>query len=157
MADQESGFEYRGLFYPWHVTSKGADLILIDRVTGMNVKDFFELIEDQYDMSRAPVTLALMATSMRNRHPERSVERIYRTVMDLDIQEDVEFVGVEEGEEEPEDDESPPAGGGDSDLSGSSPQTSNGSVELPSTRSPVTPDSSGSPGSPTGSESSAQT
>lgn len=146
MAD-ENGFEYKSVFYPWHVTTTGKDLLLIDRISGMSPQEFFAIVEDAYDMNRAPVTLALIATSMRNRHPDRSLERILRTVMELDMEgDDFEVVG---GDEETAD--SPPAVAAQGGPSDTSPGTSNGSQGATSETSPATPDSSGSPGSATGS------
>jgi hypothetical protein len=142
----ENGFEYGNLFYPWSVSTRGMDLLLIDRISGMNPQAFFELIEDDYDLSRAPVTLTLIATSMRARHPERSLERIVRTVMNLDLEE-IEFIGGEDEEEEVT--ARPLAESGD--PSQESPQTSNGSQENGSRTSHETLVSSGHPGSPTGS------
>lgn len=126
----ENGFELGGLFYPWHVTTTGKDLLLIDRISGMPPQEFFELIEDSYDLSRSPVLLALIATSMRARHPERSLERIVRTVMDLSL-DDVEIVGGED-EEEGEGDGPPQEAGGDAGPSDSSSPTSSDSPESPS-------------------------
>lgn len=145
MADNESGFEYQGVFYPWQVTMKGVDLLLIDRISGMNPQAFFELIEDNYDMSRAPVTLTLIATSMRARHPERSLERILRNVMELDLNEDLEFVNAEE------DEESPPPAAAEGGPSETSPSSSNGTAEPPSPTLPATPATYGVPASLTGS------
>lgn len=94
---REDGFEYEGVFYRWHVSDVGKDLMLIDRIAGMPVTEFFETIEDEIDRERAPVLLALIATSMRFRHPERSLERIHRTVMNLALS-DVVFVDADEKE-----------------------------------------------------------
>jgi hypothetical protein len=147
MTEQQNGFEYDGIFYPWHVTTTGKDLLLIDRISGMGIQEFFEMIEDNYDLSRAPVTLSLIATSIRNRHPEWSLERIVRTVMGIDIEsDDFTVIGGEEAA-----DDSPPAEAATSGQSGTPSATSNGSAEATSKVSPATPPSSGSPGSPTGS------
>lgn len=102
IAVTQAGFEYQGVFYPWHVTTTGKDLLLIDRISGMAPQEFFELIEDGYDLSRSAVTFSLMATSIRNRFPERSIERIVRAVEAIDLDE-VEFMGGddEEGEDGP--------------------------------------------------------
>jgi hypothetical protein len=99
----EDGFEYQGVFYRWHVTTVGKDLMLIDRFSGLPIQDFFALIEDELDRGRVPVLLTMVATSIRNAHPDWSVERIVRTVMDLDI---AELVFVEADREE---DTLPPA------------------------------------------------
>jgi hypothetical protein len=147
--DTPAGFEYGGLFYRWNVTSTGKDLLLIDRISGMPPQEFFELLEDKHDLSRSPVMLALIATSIRARHPERSLEKIVRDVMDLSL-DDIEIVGGDEDEVE----ESPPAEAGSTpaDHSDTSPQMSNGSAEFPtSAKSSEIPRSSGSLGSDTGS------
>lgn len=133
MAD--SGFEYAGLFYPWHVTTTGKDLLLIDRIAAIPPQEFFQLVEDEYDMSRAPVTLALIATSMRNRHPERSLERIIRAVMDMSL-DDIEFVGDEDSSDDQAD---PTPAGAESGPSSSPSDTSNGSQAATSKTSSATP------------------
>lgn len=95
MAEMEEGFEYQGVFYRWRVSDVGKDLRLIDHFTKMPIQEFFEVVEDAIDRGRAPVMLALIATSMRAMHPDRSVERIIRTVDDLSLS-DVEFIGGDE-------------------------------------------------------------
>lgn len=108
----EAGFEYAGEFYPWSVSDGAKDLILIDRFTGMPVTDFFAAVEDDIDRGRAPILLALMATSIRAKHPDRSPERIGRTVEGLSLSE-VEFIDGDE----PEGDDGPPA------VDGGTPQS----------------------------------
>lgn len=93
-------------FFPWHLTDTGKDLMLIDRFTGMPVQEFFELIEDNFDRGRAPILLAMMATSVRAKHPDWTVERIVRLVQGVSLG-DVEFI-----EGETEEQPVPPAGGG---------------------------------------------
>lgn len=93
--DQKDGFEYQGRFYPWTITDGAKDLMLIDRFTGMSVIDFFETIEDEVERGRGPILLALIATSMRAAFPDRSVERIARTVESLNLSE-VTFFGGDE-------------------------------------------------------------
>ena len=83
----EDGFEYQGSFYRWHVTTVGKDLMLIDRFSGLPVQEFFALVEDEFDRGRVPVLLTMIATSVRNKNPDWTVERIVRMVMDLDIAE----------------------------------------------------------------------
>lgn len=102
MADEttaaaEDGFEYQGTFYRWQVTDVGKDLMLIDRFAGIPVLDFFELVEDDHERARGPILLTLIATSIRARHPEWSVERITRLVMNLSLGE-VSFLGGDEEE-----------------------------------------------------------
>jgi hypothetical protein len=99
----EDGFEYQGQFYRWHVTDMGKDLMLIDRFCGMPVTEFFNIVDDALERERAPILLALVATSIRDAHPGWSVERIVRTVMDLSMS---DLVFVEADSEEPA--ESPP-------------------------------------------------
>jgi hypothetical protein len=104
----EAGFEFAGEFYPWSVSDGAKDLILIDRFTGMPVTDFFAAIEDDVDRGRAPILLALMATSMRAKHPDRSPERIGRAVEGLSLSQ-VEFI---DGDEQEGDDGPPAVDGG---------------------------------------------
>jgi hypothetical protein len=87
----QNGFELDGEFYTWHLSDLGKDLMLIDRISGMSVGDFYELIEDPVAQDRAPVMLTLIATSIRHRHHDWSVERIYRRVMEMSIA-DVQMV-----------------------------------------------------------------
>lgn len=95
VAPQEEGFEYQGHFYRWRVSDVGKDLMLIDYFAKMPVQDFFDVVDDALERGRAPILLALMATSIRAEHPERSVERISRMVMDIPLG-DVTFVGGDE-------------------------------------------------------------
>lgn len=146
----EDGFEVEGEFYRWAVTDTGKDLMLIDRFTGMPVAEFFETIEDNFDRGRAPILLALMATSIRGKHTEWSVERVVRFVQGVSLGE-VAFVDSD-AEEQP----IPPAEGGlepptsDELSNGSSPSSTPEVISLRPTSSEI-PASSGSPGSATGS------
>jgi hypothetical protein len=88
----ENGFELDGEFYSWHLSDIGKDLMLIDRISGMSVAEFYELAEDPVAQERIPVLLTLIATSIRHRHHDWSVERIYRRVMDLSISKDVTMI-----------------------------------------------------------------
>lgn len=90
----DDGFELAGTFYRWAVSDGGKDLMLIDRFTGMPIQEFFETIEDSFDRGRGPILLALMATSIRNHHQDWSVERIVRTVQNLNLS-DVEFIDAD--------------------------------------------------------------
>lgn len=108
---RESGFEYEGVFYEWHATDKGKDLMLIDRLTGMPPQVFFEAIQDDFDRGRGPVLLALIATSIRHRWQEWSLERILRMVDELSLGE-VEFIDGDD--DPPEAPPSPPDEGSDS-------------------------------------------
>jgi hypothetical protein len=133
---REDGFELEGRFFRWHVTDTGKDLMLIDRFSGMPVQEFFETIEDSFDRGRAPILLALIATSIRNAFPDRSVERIVRQVMNLSIS-DVTFV---EGDEEEAPAGSPPGEAGEQtqSSSGSTSDDSKGSSSQPETGPPET-------------------
>lgn len=91
----EPGFEYKGVFYRWSVSDNGKDLMLIDRFCGLPIAEFFDLVDDDFDRGRAPILLSMMATSIRKQHPDWSVERIVRTVQDLNLSE-VAFIDVEE-------------------------------------------------------------
>ncbi len=87
----QDGFEYKipgedeATFFPWTVTDGGKDLMLIDHFTHLPVHEFFALIDDEFDRSRAPILLAMMATSIRAKHPDWTPERIIRTVQNLNI------------------------------------------------------------------------
>ena len=125
---QPTGFDYRGRFYPWHVTDHGKDLLLIDTFARMPADEFFQLMDGGgLDTGAAPVLLALIATSLRNGNPSWSFEKLERTVMNTPLS-DFEFVGDEE-EDEQEDDAGPPVQAGPSSTgpqeqpSGSSPSS----------------------------------
>lgn len=90
----DTGFEYKGRFYPWKVTDIGKDLMLIDRFTGMAIADFFDTIDDENERGRGPILLALIATSLRAGNPSWSVQRIVGAVEALSLS-DVEFVNPE--------------------------------------------------------------
>lgn len=98
----EDGFEYQGVFYPWHVSDVGKDLRLIDHFTEMPIAEFFTSVQDSFDNGRGPILLALIATSIRHLRPDWSVERICRMVDGLALS-DVEFIdgGDKEGEDLP--------------------------------------------------------
>jgi hypothetical protein len=97
----EGGFELHGEFYPWHVSDIGKDLMLIDRFSGLPVAEFFQVVEDDFERGRAPILLTLVATSIRYKHQDWTVERIVRMVMDTNLGELV-FVGGDEEEAKPE-------------------------------------------------------
>ena len=128
----ENGFELAGEFYRWHVSDVGKDLMLIDRIAGMPITEFFETIEDDFDRSRAPILLALIATSVRHGHPDWTVDRIARLVMNVNLS-DVEFVDVDA-----EEDDLPPTS-----ANGQAPSTGDSSAsESRSTSSETTPEPS---------------
>lgn len=89
----EDGFEFQGRFYPWKVSDLGKDLMLIDRIAGLPVTDFFEVVEDEHERGRGPILLTLIATSLRAGNPTWTVERIVRAVLGTNLS-DVEFVGA---------------------------------------------------------------
>lgn len=91
MSDR-NGFEWRGRFYPWHVSDVGKDLLLIDRIAEMPIGEFMEMVADIEETERAPVILGLIATSLRSAHPDWTVSKIERVVLAMSIREDVEFV-----------------------------------------------------------------
>jgi hypothetical protein len=99
----QDGFEYtipgedEATFFPWTVTDGGKDLMLIDHFTHLPIHEFFTLIDDEFDRSRAPILLAMMATSIRAKHTDWTPERIIRTVQNLKISE-VTMVDAEEDE-----------------------------------------------------------
>jgi hypothetical protein len=146
----EDGFEIEGEFFRWAVTDQGKDLLLIDRFTKMPVAEFFELIEDSFDRGRAPIVLALIATSIRGGHPDWSIERIVRLVENTPLSE-IAFI-----DSDAEAQQVPPAEGGpepptsDEPSNGSSPSSTPTDSSPPPTLS-VIPPSSGSPGSDIGS------
>lgn len=109
MADEQrkdDGFELDGEFFRLSVSDCGKDLMLIDRLTGMPITEFFEVVDDAFDRGRGPVLLTVIATSIRAAHPDWSVEKIVRKVMALRLSE-IEFVpGTEE-----EDEDHPPVEG----------------------------------------------
>ena len=120
----EDGFELDGEFYRWHLSDTGKDLMLIDRFTAMPFDEFFAVIEDNFDRGRAPILLAMVATSVRAKHPDWTVDRIARLVMNTSLSE-IEFVAADQ-----EEDTRPPpvddhATGPPTPASGTSP--SNGS------------------------------
>lgn len=113
------GFEFKGEFFRWNVSSIGKDLMLIDKFAQMPVADFFEIVEDDFDRGRAPIMLTLIATSIRAGHPDWTVERITRTVMDLSLDE-VMFLTADTEEPKP----GPPASEGETLTGESSPSPS---------------------------------
>lgn len=117
----DDGFEYKlpedeeSTFFKWSVSDGGKDLMLIDRFTGMPIHEFFETIGDSFDRSRAPILLALIATSIRAKFPDWTPERIVRTVQNLSLS-DVEFVDADKDVADPPTE--------DPDVSKSSPSPS---------------------------------
>ena len=120
----ESGFELNGEFYRWHVSDLGKDLMLIDRFSGMPVSDFFEVADDALQRGRAPIMLALIATSIRAEHPDWTIERIVQIVLEVHLGE-VVFIGAADEEARPE---LPPQQG--EDLTGASSSSPSRSPRL---------------------------
>ena len=148
---RDDGFEYQGVFYRWRVSDTGKDLMLIDRFTGMPIAEFFDTIEDSVDRGRAPILLALMATSIRAQHPDWSVERVVRVVQQLSLA-DVEFIDAD-AEEQPV----PPDGAGQEPAASDEPSNGSSRSSTPTESEPqrtssATPPSSSSRGSRTGSQ-----
>jgi hypothetical protein len=122
-APREAGFEWQGRFYPWHVGETGKDLMLIDRFTQMSISEFFDAVEDNPD--RGSLLLALVALSLRQGHPDWSVDKIVRIVSDLNLS-DLEFTRAEDQDEEETVVLPPPLASGErssSQSNGSSPSS----------------------------------
>lgn len=100
---KQSGFEYEGVFYRWHLSDKIKDLGLIDHFAKMPPHEFFAAVEDDFDRSRGPVLAAMLATSIRHAKPQWSPDRVIRYVEDISIS-DVTFFEGEEEEGEGADD-----------------------------------------------------
>jgi len=106
-----NGFEWRGRFYPWHVSDVGKDLLLIDRISEMPIDEFMAMVGDIEETERAPILLGLIATSIRSVHPDWTVSKIERAVLGMSIREDVEFVYEDDDDEAavPSPTEAPPS------------------------------------------------
>lgn len=124
----EDGFEFDGKFYAWHVTDCGKDLLLIDRLTGMPVDEFFEVIQDETGQRRAPILLALVATSIRAGNPSWTVDRIVRIVLDKPLSEIVMIEAEATGEGE----QVPPGEGGKTPPEEPAPSASPAAESSPS-------------------------
>jgi len=135
---RSAGFRLADEAYDWFVSDRGVDLILIDRVTEMPVQAFFRELEASQDDMRGPLLLALIATSIRHKHPDWSTGRIVRIVMELSLDNDLEIIAGDEGKGPAE--ASP-------EVSPTSSPTSSESPAIPSATSSASPSSSGDPGS----------
>jgi hypothetical protein len=102
----EGGFEFQGAFYPWHIDDTGKDLMLIDRISGLPLSEFSEMAADPAQRGRAPIILTLFATSIRHRHPDWSVERIYALVANVKMS---DFVTISVDEPDPDEAMLPPS------------------------------------------------
>lgn len=94
------GFEYEGRFYAWHVSDLGKDLMLMDRICGLSLSEFFAALDDPVESGRAPILLTMIGTSIRYANPDWSVERLVRTITGMNLG-DVVFVDADEEEEAP--------------------------------------------------------
>ncbi len=92
----EAGFEIGGEFYPWKINDTGKDFMLWDRFTGIPVDQMAEVLNDDEQRGRAPVIFSMVAMSVRAAHPDWSVERIVRLVMDTPLSEITMIEGDDE-------------------------------------------------------------
>lgn len=122
---QEDGFEYKlpgddeATFFRWSLSDGGKDIMLIDRLTAMPIDEFFKTVEDTFDRSRGPILLAMIGTSIRAKFPDWTVERIVRTVQNLNLS-DIEFIGGETDEADPPTGQEASTGENSADTSSSS-------------------------------------
>lgn len=141
MSKRKSGFEYDGKFYPFEISDKGRDVFLIDRITGMPLQDVFAEVKKPIDEMRTPVFFALVATSIRAKRTDWSLERILRIADELSYSEILEsIVG---GDQDEEATERPP---GEGEGSPAPSPKSSGSPGTRSRRSRPTSASSGKAG-----------
>jgi hypothetical protein len=98
VTDSQGGFEYDGRFYPWSMTSLGKDLMLVDRFCGMSISEI-QAAPDAFE--RPSLMLAMIATSLRAGNPDWSVERLYQTVMNIDVETDIVHINTETEESDP--------------------------------------------------------
>ena len=130
------GFELDGTFYRWHVSDIGKDLMLIDRFAGLPIQEFFDVVDDDHERGRGPILLTLIATSIRNGHPDWSVERITRLVLGLSLS-DVVFVNGDLEEQDPTLPPPGPPGPAPPANGDSSSSTPNGSSSSPTPTAPA--------------------
>ena len=131
------GFELDGTFYRWHVSDMGKDLMLIDRFAGLPIQEFFDVVDDDHERGRGPILLTLIATSIRNEHPDWSVERITRLVLGLSLS-SVTFVNGDLEQDDPTLPPPEPAPGPAPPANGdSSSSTPNGSSSSPTPTAPA--------------------
>ena len=130
------GFELDGTFYRWHVSDIGKDLMLIDRFAGLPIQEFFDVVDDDHERGRGPIMLTLIATSIRNGHPDWSVERITRLVLGLSLS-DVVFVNGDLEEQDPTLPPPGPPGPAPPANGDSSSSTPNGSSSSPTPTAPA--------------------
>ena len=92
----ESGFDYDGEFYPMNFTAGAKDMLLIERITNMPIDEFQQAAMS--GQNRPSILLGLLATSVRAKHPDWSVERIYSLVMDVDDISEIHTITGEDSE-----------------------------------------------------------
>lgn len=148
---QEGGFEYDGIFYHSSFTDLAKDIMLVAQF--LPPQKFFESIEDQEAERPFEAILALIATSIRNAHPDWTVERIVAFVQNISMS-NVEWINLGE-EEQPvppaEAGEPQPATSGEPSNGSSSASTPEETSTPTDATSSETPRSSSSHGSRTGS------
>jgi hypothetical protein len=128
---KEIGFEINGEFYPWTASDSAKDLMLIDEFTKMPASVFYEAIDDDLERGRGPIMLALMATSVRAKHPDWSVTRVARLIYDTPLS-TVVYIGAPD--EDGNGDARPPEQTENADKSPPSSESSSGSSEPPSSK-----------------------
>jgi hypothetical protein len=112
VAEQESGFEIRGRFYPWPTSFRLGDAVLIEKVTGLDWPAFTDRLpeEDESPDTTEPddlvVVIGLMAASIWQHHEQWRRDKVVRYVEGLDL-ETITFIGGDE-DEPAESDASPP-------------------------------------------------
>ena len=98
---RDDGFEFQGRFYAWRISDHAKDLQLIDRLTGMGVDRFFDLLDDDEQASRPSLMLAMVACSIRAGNPDWSVGRVLRTVNGIEsLSDEVVMLGGDEESQE---------------------------------------------------------
>ena len=122
----DDGFEFGGVFYPFKLSDSAKDLMLIDRLTGMAVDEFFEVARDGAE--RGPMLLALVATSIRAQNPTWSVERIMAMVTGIEsVDEEITLI-----DGQPAGDAVPPTEGGPTPPQTSTPSDTPANESSPS-------------------------
>lgn len=102
MADEtpaaEAGFEFRGEFYPWKFSDNNKDMLLIEQIGGYTPGEFIEeadAVEAEVKAAaadgrepaepRTSFLLSLMATSIRARNPQWTVQRILNLIANANV------------------------------------------------------------------------
>lgn len=100
--EPQDGFKWRGEFFPFVLNgAHPKDIVLVERITKIPIFEYERRAEAGDPALRSgSMLVALMATSIRAKHPDWDVERIERWTYDLDFTSD-DFEMIEsEGEEE---------------------------------------------------------